>query len=183
VIDQRSDDGLGWARFSDDMTMRFRLARSLDGRQLVINEPGVVVCVRCVTFLLLNPTKANAFQVDPTVTRCRGFALALGADVYQVANIDALCSTDPAELYKRAAGFRGDDEDNNREILLACTGAHRVIAGWGVHGELGRRGDVVRALLATHQIALHHLGLTRGGHPRHPLYLKGGTEPQEWTLS
>jgi hypothetical protein len=134
-----------------------------------------------VTFLLLNPSVATAFQSDPTVTRCRGFALMLGADVYQVANIDALRSTDPQGLYKCAAGFRGDDEDNNREILAACTGAYRVIAGWGVHGVLGRRGDVVRELLATRGIALHHLGLTKDGHPRHPLYLSSSTEPQEWS--
>lgn len=176
MIDQFNDDRTGWARFSDDETMRYRFARSLDGRPLVVNEPGIVESDRCVTFVLLNPSKASAFLVDPTVTRCDGFARGLSADVYQVANANALRSTDPKELYKYATGYRGDDAENNHEILLACRGAHRVIAGYGVHGKLGGRGAFVLAMLRAEGIPVWHLGRTKDGAPKHPLYLKASTQ-------
>lgn len=181
MIDEYNADRTGWARFSDDRVMRFRLARSLDGRPLVVNEPGIVEADRCVTFALLNPSVADAFRLDPTVTRCCGFASALGADVVQIVNANALRSTDPRELYKLTHGLRGDDASNNRQIVLACTGAYRVIAGWGKHGALGNRGDVVRSLLAEQGIGIYHLGINKDGSPKHPLYLKGDTAPQEWS--
>lgn len=181
MIDQWSEGRIGWARFSDDMTMRYRLARSLHGRPLVIREPGIIECQRRVAFGLLNPSVADAFKLDPTVKRCEGFALALGADVYEIVNAAALRSTDPGELYKRCCGFRGDGPDNDEQILLACRGAYRVIAGWGKHGALDHRGVVVRKLLADAGVAVYHLGLNKDGSPKHPLYLKGGTEPQPWS--
>lgn len=182
MIDQWNADRTGWARFSDDMTMRYRLARSLTGRPLSVNMDGIVTARRRVTFGLLNPSVADAFRSDPTVTRCRGFALELGADVYEVANASALRSTDPKALYARPRGERGDDAVADEQILLACTGAYRVIAGWGVHGALDSRGLAVRELLEAQGIALYHLGLTKAGHPKHPLYLRGDTEPQKWSV-
>lgn len=188
MIDQWSDDRRGWARFSDDMLMRYRLARSLVELPLAVSADGVVGIegwhgpARCVTFTLLNPSVADAFQLDPTVKRCEGFAIALGADVYQIANANALRSTDPGGLYKRAYGYRGDDQVASDELLRACIGAVRVIAGWGKHGALDHRGDVVRSMLRHAGVRLYHLGLNRDGSPKHPLYLRGGTEPQEWTV-
>lgn len=185
MIDDFNADRTGWARFSDDRVMRYRLARNLtpDPAPLLVAN-GSVYGIARVVFLLLNPSTADAFQLDPTVKRCVAFATAWGADVVEVVNIFALRSTDPEELYKRAWGLRGDDQDNDRAILAACAGAYRVIAGWGKHGALDHRGCAVRTLLSHHHgIKLHHLGLNQDGSPKHPLYLKGGTLPQEWTLT
>ncbi len=183
MIDSFSPDGTGWARFSDDMTMRYRLARNLNSLPIEVDDGRIIDADR-VVFLLLNPSTADAFRLDPTVKRCVAFATAWQADVVEVVNIFALRSTDPSELYKRTWGLRGDHQDNDREIVAACTGAYRVIAGWGKHGALDHRGRTVRTLLSYHHgIKLHHLGLNQDGSPKHPLYLKGGTEPQEWTLS
>ena len=178
MIDQWSEDRTGWAKFSDDMTMRYRLARSLDGRPLVY--PRNASDERCV-FVMLNPSTADAFILDPTIKRCVSFAAALGADVLEVVNIFAMRSTDPQALYKRTFASRGDDQTASEEIMDACVGAVRVIAGWGKHGALDFRGDVVRSILRHAGVKLYHLGLNRDGSPKHPLYLKGGTEPQEWT--
>jgi hypothetical protein len=122
----------------------------------------------CGLFLMLNPSTADAFQPDPTVNECRKRAVALFADVLEVVNLFALRSPYPADLRKRAHGYRGDDELNNDEILAACTGAHRVIAAWGNGGKLDHRATIVRRLLADHAIALHHLGTTQDGFPKHP---------------
>lgn len=174
MIDQFSDDRTGWARFSDDMTMRFRLARSLTGRALTIYDDGNVtdmngIAAKRVCFLMLNPSTADAFVLDPTVNECRKRALDLGADVLEVVNLFAFRSPYPAELRKRAHGFRGDGYENNHAIMEACAGAFRVIAAWGTHGALDGRDAIVRGLLAQEQVELHHLGLTDGGYPKHPL--------------
>jgi hypothetical protein len=55
-----------------------------------------------------------------------------------------------------------------------------VVCGWGVHGALMARGPAVAARLRGMGIALHHLGLTKDGAPRHPLYVARSTAPQVW---
>ncbi len=177
MIDQFNDDQTGWARFSDDMTMRYRLARSLSGRPLTVDtEHGGHVmdmlgapCRHRVVFVMLNPSTADAFKPDPTVGECVKRARALGADILEVVNLFALRSPYPADLKKCAAGYRGDDTDNDRAIVHACLGAEYVIAAWGNHGALGGRDQLVRERLTDRLIALHHLGTTDGGYPKHPL--------------
>jgi hypothetical protein len=170
MIDQYNDDRTGWARFSDDMTMRYRLARNLtsDPAPLLMAR-GVVYGIARVVFLMLNPSTADAFKPDPTVTECRKRATALGADVLEVVNLFALRSPYPRDLKKCAAGYRGDDATNNAEILAACTGAYRVIAAWGNDGGLGCRDLSVVGLLLRAGVALHHLGTTQDGYPKHLL--------------
>jgi hypothetical protein len=174
MIDQYNDDGTGWARFSDDMTMRYRLRRLMT--PAAVASAGVSIpydlggpqLVR-VVFVMLNPSTADAFKHDPTVGECIKRARAIGADVLEVVNLFALRSPHPADLKKCAAGYRGDDEANNRAIVEACLGAECVIAAWGNHGALGGRDQLVRRMLADRQIGLHHLGLTIDGFPKHPL--------------
>lgn len=169
MIDQWSEDRTGWALFSDDMTMRYRLARSLIGSRLDdVPERDEPKAERCV-FVMLNPSTADAFQLDPTVNECRKRALSLGADVLEVVNLFALRSPHPVDLRKRAFGFRGDDQVNNDAIIKACTGAAWVIAAWGNHGALDHRDLTVFNMLRALGIKLHHLGLTADGYPKHPL--------------
>lgn len=175
MIDDYSLDRTGWARFSDDRRMRYRLARSLTDTPIVLRD-GIVECARGVTFLMLNPSTADAFELDPTVRRCVGFARAWGADVLQVVNIFALRSTDPAMLYEPDADV-GDGHLNDGEIIAACH-VMRVVGAWGAHGVLRDRGRAVLSKLQRRGVELVHLGLTKRGHPRHPLYLKADTEPQ-----
>lgn len=168
MIDSFNEDGTGWARFSGDMLMRYRLARSLTLTRLVIAD-GIVRGLSRIVWLMLNPSNADAFQLDPTVNECRKRSIALGGDVYEVVNLFALRSPHPADLKKLAAGYRGDDHLNDGEILGACVGAKAVIAAWGNNGALGRRDVLVRQRLARVGVKLHHLGFTDGGYPKHPL--------------
>lgn len=188
MIDEFNSLRTGFARFSADKAMRYRFARALspyireltfDGERVDWIGAGARV-KRCV-WVMCNPSTADALQLDPTIKRCVAFATAWGANVLEVVNIFALRSTDPRELYKRAFAFRGDDQIANTEIVRACTDAWLVVAGWGKHGALDRRGEVVRSMLHAGGVTLHHLGLNGDGSPKHPLYLKGGTAPQEWT--
>ena len=72
VIDSFTADGTGWARFSNDRIMRHRLARNLtpDPASLIV-AGGSVYGIARVVFLMLNPSTADAFQLDPTVNECR----------------------------------------------------------------------------------------------------------------
>lgn len=180
MIEQWSIDRTGHARFSDCETFRYRLSRALSERAIAVNRhpTGDLTEVKVdwlvgpltrIVWLMLNPSTANAFQLDPTVNECRKRSIAIGADVLEVVNLFALRSPHPADLKKRALGFRGDDEVNDAEIIAACTGAYRVVAAWGNGGELDDRALVVRRLLAERGIELHHLGLTGDGNPKHPL--------------
>jgi hypothetical protein len=55
-----------------------------------------------------------------------------------------------------------------------------IVAAWGVHGTYMGRDREVRRLFGNR---LHHLGLTKVGHPRHPLYLRADTPLTPWGAS
>lgn len=194
MIDQYNDSGTGWARFSDDMTKRYRLARSLTplGNDWLIARGHITADGRLVkrlvrvTFVMLNPSTADAFKHDPTVGECIKRARQLGADVLEVVNLFALRSPYPADLKKCATGYRGDDDENNAAILEACRGAEYVIAAWGNHGALGGRDAFVLRLLRDTGVELLHLGTTNDGYPKHPLArgkhrIPGDLAPVRWT--
>lgn len=166
--DEYNTSGLGWARFSDDNVFRFRLARSLNDFMLDITD-GVVLGLRRIVWLLLNPSTADAFKPDPTVTECVKRSRDYGGDVCEVVNLFAFRSPYPADLLGRHAGTIGDTEENNHAILQACVGAHCVVAAWGNHGALHARDQEVRTILRLSNIRLVHLGLTQSGAPKHPL--------------
>lgn len=202
MIDEYNANRTGWARFSDDRTMRYRLARSLTsyGAQHALDLGSWLAhcsCGECdarvrrfeptirrVVFVMLNPSTADAFKLDNTITKCCQFAQRWGADVLEVVNLFALRSTDPRALYADDIN-RGDGVENDDEIIAACTGATRAIAAWGNHGSLDSRAAYVRMLLANRGIALHCLGRTGSGAPLHPLargkaFIPLTREPEAW---
>jgi len=126
---------------------------------------------------MLNPSTADAFQLDPTNRRCVGFAQALGFGALVTTNIFAFRSTNPAGL-RTANDAVGPD--NDEVIKTAASNADLVIAAWGTHGELQDRGNVVLEMLTEAEIELHLLRLTKAGHPGHPLYVAADTQPTRW---
>ena len=170
--------------------MRYRLARAITSGALdqgigMIGDlaPGR----RRVVFVMLNPSTADAFKPDPTVSRCREFARRWDADVLEVVNLFALRSTDPAELYNHERGHAGDDYDNDAAIVQACIGAQLVIAAWGKHGLLHGRALDVCKLLHRRGIETHTLGFNLCGTPKHPLargksFVPYERVPERWTV-
>ncbi|MDW4550147.1 DUF1643 domain-containing protein [Defluviimonas sp. D31] len=128
-------------------------------------------------FVLLNPSTATEERNDPTIERCERRARAMGFAGFAVANIFGYRATDPREL-KRSAAPVGPQ--NDATLLDAASGAALVLCGWGVHGaHLGRGAEVEAALRAAGR-PLWQLGLTRDGHPRHPLYVGYARHPEPW---
>ncbi len=120
-----------------------------------------------------NPSTATESEDDPTIARCwkraQGFAGLL------VANLFAFRSTDPAAL-KTAADPVGPA--NDEAIRRAAGAADLILCACGAHPAAVDRGRLVLSLLEGRE--LHVLGLTAGGHPRHPLYMPYSAQPVRW---
>ncbi len=128
-------------------------------------------------FVMLNPSTATEVQNDPTVERCERRSRALGFGGFRVTNIFAWRDTDPRKM--RAAAVPVGPE-NDTTILDGAAWANRIICAWGTHGAHLGRGAQVEALLRASTLPLHHLGLTKEGHPKHPLYIAYTQQPEAW---
>jgi hypothetical protein len=72
---------------------------------------------------------------------------------------------------------------NDVVILDSLAWADRVIAAWGTHGAHLQRGPQMEALLRYADAPLWHLGLTKDGHPKHPLYIGYAVQPVVWNVA
>lgn len=125
-----------------------------------------------VVFVMLNPSTADAKADDPTIRRCCGFAQSWGAGGIVVVNLFGFRATDP-KVCKRAADPVGPENDGHIE---KATWGRRVICAWGAQTWADSRGRAVLKLLGG-AMSVECLELTRSGHPRHPLYVKGDVVP------
>lgn len=150
------------ALYSDCETYRYALSRRWN------DDDGQLA------FVMLNPSTATELRNDPTIERCERRARRLGFGGIEIVNLFAFRATLPADLH------RADDPvgpENDAVLADHCVQARLVVAAWGVHGTLlGRGAQVARRLTCP----LHHLGLTKDGHPRHPLYVPYTVHPQIW---
>ena len=154
--------------FSPERKYRFTLWREWDIYQGYVN------------FLCLNPSTADETQDDPTIRRCIRFAKDWGYPAVCITNIFAYRATDPLEMKKQADPVGGD---NIGHLVRIGSQADMVVAAWGTHGVFRNQDINVRQAFHTAGINLHCLGLTKDGHPKHPLYLRADTKPQEFGIS
>ena len=129
---------------------------------------------KTVSFIMLNPSRADAQTNDPTITRCINFALSWGYGRLEVVNLFAYRTSKPS-LLKQAAEPIG--KDNDRYILESVEKSDRVILAWGNHG-LWRKQDIYTLELLKNHNHLYSLGITKRGCPRHALYLRRTTKPE-----
>lgn len=131
---------------------------------------------RTATFIMLNPSTADAANDDATIRRCIGLTRRWNCGRLVVANLFAVRATHPAEM-RRASDPVGPENHEwvTRAVEWAtvpydAAGAGPVVCAWGTHGSyldqdrtvLGWVGGVCTPMA---------LGFTRNGHPRHPLYV------------
>jgi hypothetical protein len=117
-------------------------------------------------FVGLNPSTADEVEDDPTIRRCVGYAKRWGYGALCMTNLFAYRATD-REVMKSHPSPVG--VDNDRWLVEMAKGAAIVVAAWGVDGAHLHRDQAVIRLLGK---GLTCLGLTKSGHPAHPLYLK-----------
>ena len=132
---------------------------------------------RRVLFVMLNPSTATEVQNDPTVERCERRARALGFGAFRVCNIFAWRATDPRDM---RASLDPVGPENDAAILEGAGWADAIICAWGVHGAHLARGPAVESLLRGAGHRLSHLGLSKAGHPKHPLYISYAVRPVPW---
>lgn len=145
-----------------------------------------------VQFIGLNPSTADERNDDPTVRRCINFAKRWGYGAMCMTNIFAYRATDPGimkaqmnpisepppvEGWPVIPGGVIIRNQNDYYLWTIAQGAGVIIAAWGFHGDHLSRAEQVQALIPN----LHCLGTTAGGHPRHPLYIRGDIQPRPFT--
>lgn len=130
------------------------------------------------TFLMLNPSTADADVDDPTIRRCIGYARAWNCGALLVVNLFAWRATNPAELATAADPVGPDNDDFIAGAAVASARLDApLVAGWGANAPAARIAQVL-GLPGMHRITA--LALTKAGQPRHPLYLKADLTPQPW---
>ena len=135
---------------------------------------------KTLCFVMLNPSTADATKDDPTIKRCRGYAVRWGYQHLYVVNLFAYRATDTKELYDRVyPGTLIVGPENDDYILRVAKESDRIIAAWGaVRQAFEWRAAYVREMLRKNCPGkVYALGLTKAGHPRHPLYVKKDAEP------
>lgn len=144
-------------------------------------------------WIMLNPSTADAYEDDPTIRRCIGFAKREGYGGIYVANLFGLRATDPSELDaaddpvgRDTIGIGAANADGTPHyydpwdyLRFVCSD---VVAAWGTAGGRYpvRVNDVLRL---SGGWPLLCLGTTKHGHPRHPLYMPGDAPLTRWEVA
>jgi hypothetical protein len=141
------------AVLSEDGVYRYELTRRWDDRP-------------AVTWVMLNPSFADAEVDDLTVTKCMGFARRWACGGIKVVNLYALRATYPTALvdHPDPIGPR-----NSHHLIQAMSTAGFVVAAWGASAPARPwTVDVVMNVAARAPKDLWCLGITKSGAPRHP---------------
>jgi len=154
------------ATISDCGRYRYLLRRHWDEQKMA------------VSFVMLNPSTADADKDDPTIRSCCRLARSWNYGGIAVVNLFAWRATDPRELTK------ADDPvgpENDEYIRMAVRNTDFTICAWGAYAAAGPRIKPVVAIIRQYRDFAHCLGTTKAGHPKHPLYIKTGTTPELYT--
>jgi hypothetical protein len=143
------------AKLSDDKLYRYQLSRIWDE-----DKPKVL-------FIMLNPSTADADVDDPTIRRVINFAKSWNYGGVFVVNLYAFRSTDPKGL-KTTSDPIGPE--NRKHIQELVGSVDRVIYAWG---NKEKEPQWLRELITTP----YCIALSTKGIPKHPLYLKGDSQP------
>ncbi|MDB5309120.1 MAG: hypothetical protein JWO38_3322 [Gemmataceae bacterium] len=126
--------------------------------------------MRSVTFIMLNPSTADATTDDHTIRKCIGFARRWGCGKLTVLNLFAFRATKPPVM-KKAADPVGPENKAWFDQHLAEASESLVVCAWGVHGAHQDQDLAVLGWLERLGIQPQALAITKDGHPQHPLML------------
>jgi len=140
------------AIFSDDRKYRYALWRIWSPQKPILVQIG------------LNPSYANEFKNDPTITRGIVRADRTGFGGFIMGNLDAYVSTDPKALLNNGYAV-GEFTDYYLKQMIKLS--ERQLCGWGSFKGMAKRANTVYAMLPNPFC----LGVNADGQPRHPLYI------------
>jgi hypothetical protein len=147
------------AVLSPDRKYRYHLYRSIPGGGN-----------RIATFIMLNPSTADHEVDDPTIRKCIGFARRWGCGELHIVNLFAVRATDPREMRRASDPVGPDNHEWVMRTVARAPDSGPIVCAWGLHGSyMGQDQTVLGWLDGVHEPKA--LGITKDGHPRHPLYV------------
>lgn len=159
-----------YAVISEDGRYRYRLYREWS------RGPGTLLWV------MLNPSTADAEKDDATIRRCREFARSWGYSRMYVGNLFAYRETAPEKVWaaeRAGTDIVGPHNDAHLQALVQLV--DHVVVAWGAMAAWApERVAHVTSLIYDGKRGMTALGITRSGHPCHPLRLAASLEPQPW---
>jgi len=164
-----------------------RCAEGCDGQRYryLLGYPTGLQHDRVALGAFANPSKATAFNTDPTVAKWIRYCRAWGFGRAWVVNARAWRETDPDLVPPDPLAI---GPDNDRYIREAVQRAELIVCGWGKLG--GSRGPAVLRIIREAGKVPLALKLNADGSPTHPLYLSEKLRPfpiseagQAWAIA
>jgi hypothetical protein len=134
--------------------------------------------VHC-TFVMLNPSTADADYNDPTIKKCIRLATGWGCGGISVINVFAFRATYPTALLEAEDP---EGPDNRRWTIAALDRADIIVAAWG-NAAPCIPGDGFEHMIQT--LAgrnIYCLEKNASGQPKHPLYVKDDTKLKSYQV-
>lgn len=119
-----------------------------------------------LSFIMLNPSTADALQDDPTIRRCIAFTKREGLGGILAVNLFAYRSSCP-DVLRHVSNPIGPHNDSF--IKAQIHSGRRIVLAWGAV-DFHDRIQYVLDMIRKHGSA-YCFGTTKNGSPRHPLYL------------
>ena len=140
---------LKFAEFSKDKKHRYYLSRKWSENEQVL-------------YILLNPSKGNHIDNDPTIRRLITISKNLGYGGFNVVNLYTLITPIRNKLYEKKRKFSA----KNKKLIAKLVARHNTIVyGWGAtENEPNWLSNIVKSPLC--------FNINKNGTPKHPLYLK-----------
>lgn len=128
-------------------------------------------------WIMLNPSTADHHADDPTIRRCMNFSRVWGYGGICVLNLFALRATNPHAMWGHQDPVGPNNDLEIRKTFDVCP---IWVAAWGSMGHLMDRDLTVMGMAKAAGTKVVCLGVTREGHPKHPLYLPGTAQQMEF---
>ncbi len=152
------------AIFSEDRGYRYALWRVWNPNKPILVQIG------------LNPSDANEFKNDPTITRGIVRAAKIGFGGFIMGNLDAYVSTDPKALLNNDYAI-GEFTDYYIKEMVKLS--EKQLCGWGSFKGMTQRASEVYQMLPNP----YCLGINKDGQPKHPLYVSYKTPIIKYKVS
>lgn len=126
-----------------------------------------------LTFVGLNPSKADEYSDDNTIRKLVKLADRNGYGSILVVNCFPLIETDS----KKLLAVPQDELDRNM-VYLQAHSKHPIVLGWGDHElvKLSGMEDKLRTMIPV----AYCFAINKSGTPKHPLYLKDSSVLMEY---
>jgi hypothetical protein len=131
---------------------------------------------------MLNPSTGDAEQDDPTIRRLTHFGKSWGYGGLAIVNLYPLRSPKPEVMWTSEHRSHDDNDDWLDAIIAnAENNGNKLLIAWGNDGNWKGEADrfLTRVQERSKTVELVTLGMTKHGHPRHPMALGRGPVPDD----